>query len=215
MNTAYSSLNEDLQKYLDAKHNVLNERNFPYLNCDYKETLREGDRNLLVLYIEPKGNNKRVLVRGKLYIDEASLALVRCEWETTPTGVDYCNRHQKGGLNYTIASKIMKASWDFTRLTAVVTYKQYRNKTYLSSIHRHWDCVVNSRKRGMQDVPWSGDFYLQVTDVDTDNVDRFDTGVSNDKSSMNHEVGDDYDPAFWENYNIVLPDSLQQQQAAL
>lgn len=213
MNTAYSSLNEDLQKYLDAKHNFLNERNFPYLNCDYKETLREGDRNLLVLYVEPKGKNKRVLVRGKLYIDEASLSLVRCEWEATPTGVEYCNRHQKGGLNYTITAKIIKASWDFTRLTAVVTYKQYRNKTYLSSIHRHWDCVVNSRKRGMEDVPWSGDFYLQVTDVDTDSVERFDTGVSNDKSSMNHEVGDDYDPAFWENYNIVLPDSLKQQVA--
>ncbi|HEY0612196.1 MAG TPA: M1 family aminopeptidase, partial [Chitinophaga sp.] len=213
MNTAYSSLNEDLQKYLDAKHNFLNERNFPYLNCDYKETVREGDRNLLVLYLEPKGNNKRVLVKGKLYIDEASLALVRCEWEATPTGIDYTNRHQKGGLSYTIMSKVIKASWDFTKLTAVVTYKQYRNKTYLSSIQRHWDLVLNSKKRGMEGVPWSGDFYLQVTDINTDNVQRFATGVSNDKSSMSHEVGDDYDPAFWENYNIVLPDSMKQKTA--
>lgn len=209
MNTAYSSLNEDLQKYLDARHNFLNERNFRYLNCDYRETVREGDRQLLVLYIEPKENNKRVLVRGKLYIDESSLALVRCEWETTPAGVDYTNRHQKGGLSYTIMSKVIKATWDFTRLTAVVTYKQYRNKTYLSSIQRHWECVVNSGKRGMKDVPWTGDFYLQVTDIDTANVERFASGVSNDRSSMNIEVGDDYDPAFWENYNIVLPDSLK------
>lgn len=213
MNTAYSSLNEDLQKYLDAKHNFLNERNFRYLDCDYKETVREGERNLLVLYIQPKGENKRVLVRGKLYIDEASLALVRCEWEATPTGIVYCNRHQKGGLNYTISSKIVKASWDFKRLTAVLTYKQYGNKTYLSSVQRHWECVVNSKTRKMKDVPWTGDFYLQVTDINTDSVERFATGVSNNRSSMNHEVGNDYDPAFWENYNIVLPDSLKQQKA--
>jgi len=212
MNTAYSSLNEDLQKYLDAKHNFLNERNLGYLNCDYKETVREGERNLLVLYIEPKGNNKRVLVRGKLYIDEASLALVRCEWESTPTGIDYANRRLKGGLGYTIMSKVIKASWDFTKITAVVTYKQYGNKTYLSSIRRHWDLTLTSAKRQMKDVPWTGDFYLQVTDITTGNVDRFDTGVSNNKSSMNYEVGDNYDPAFWENYNIVLPDSLNQKK---
>ncbi|HEY1165207.1 MAG TPA: M1 family metallopeptidase, partial [Chitinophaga sp.] len=214
MNTAYSSLNEDLQKYLDEKHNFLNERNFRYLNCDYKETVREGERNLLVLYVEPKGNNKRVLVSGKLYIDETSLALVRCEWEATPTGLDYANRRQKGGLGYTIMSKVIKATWDFTKITAVVTYKQYGNKTYLSSIRRHWDLALNSPKRQMKDVPWTGDFYLQVTDINTGNVERFATGVSNNRSSMNYEIGDNYDPAFWEHYNIVLPDSLNQQKVS-
>lgn len=212
MNTAYSSLNEDLQKYLDAKNNILNERNFRHYTCDYKETVREGDRNLLVLYLQPKEDSKRALVRAKLYIDEVSMALFRCELEATPKGIDYINRHGKGGLSYTIMSKVIKTSWDFERLTAVITYKQYRNKTYLSTIRRHWECVVNSRKRGMKNVPWTGDFYLLVTDVNTDSVQRLTGGVSNDKSSMNHEVGDDYDPAFWENYNIVLPDSLKQKK---
>jgi hypothetical protein len=213
-NTAYSSLNEDLQKYLDAKRNILNERNFRYYNCDYKETVREGDRNLLVLSLQPKDNSRKALVTAKLYIDETSMALVRCEMETTPAGIEYVNRHQKGGLSYTIMSKVVKASLDFSRLKLVVTYKQYRNKTYLSTVQRHWDCVVNSRKRDMKDVPWSGDFYLRVTDINTDSVERFATGVSNDKSSMNHEIGDNYDPAFWENYNIVLPDSLKPEKEA-
>lgn len=216
-NTAYSSLNEDLQKYLDAKYNILNERNFRYYTCDYKETIREGDRNLLVLYLQPKEDSRKALVRAKLYIDEASMALVRCELETTPAGIVYLNRHQKGGINYLINSKIIKATLDFTRLTLVVTYKTYRNKTYLSTVQRHWECVVNSKKRGMKDVPWTGDFYLLVTDVNRDSMQRFATGISNDKSSMNHEVGNNYDPAFWENYNILLPvleDSLKQKKEA-
>ena len=215
VNTAYSSLNEDLQKYLDAKRNILNERNFRYYNCDYQETVREGDRNLLVLSLQPKEDSRKALVRAKLYIDESSLALVRCEMETTPAGVDYINGHQKGGISYTIMSKINKATLDFSGLRMVVTYKQYRNKTYLSTVTRHWDCVVNSKKRGMQDVPWKGDFYLLVTDINTDKVERFTSDVSNSKLSMNNEVGNEYDASFWENYNIllpVLPDSLKQKQ---
>ncbi|MCF6403087.1 carboxypeptidase-like regulatory domain-containing protein [Chitinophaga filiformis] len=214
-NTAYSSLNEDLQKYLDAKNNILNERNFRHYICDYKETIREGDRNLLVLQLQPKEDSRKALVRAKIYIEEASHAMVRCEMETTPAGVDYLNRHEKGGIGYTIMSKVLKATLDFKRLTLVINYKKYGNKTYLSTVQRHWDCVLNSKKRGMVDVPWTGDFYLLVTDVSKDNLQRFADGVSNDKSSMNHEVGNDYDPAFWENYNILLPvltDSVKQQK---
>lgn len=216
-NTAYSSLNEDLQKYLDAKHNILNERNFRYYTCDYKETIREGNRNLLVLYLQPKEDSRKALVRAKLYIDEATMALVRGELETTPAGIDYLNRHEKGGINYMIMSKIIKATLDFTRLSLVVTYKKYHNKTYLSSVQRHWECVVNSEKRGMKDVQWTGDFHLLVTDVNKDSTQRFASGISKDKSSMNHEIGDDNDPTFWENYNILLPilqDSLKQKKEA-
>ncbi|SFD86609.1 CarboxypepD_reg-like domain-containing protein [Chitinophaga sp. CF118] len=214
-NTAYSSLNEDLQKYLDAKYNILNERNFRYYTCDYKETVREGDRNLLVLYLQPKEDSRKALVHAKLYIEEATGALVRCEMETTPAGIDYVNRHQKGGIGHTIMSKIVKATLDFTKLSLVITYKKYRSKTYLSTIQRHWECVVNSKKREMKDVQWIGDFHLLVTDVNTNSLQRFATGISNDKESMNHEVGNDYDPTFWENYNILLPvleDSLQQKK---
>ncbi len=121
MNTAYSSLNEDLQKYLDAKRNILNERNFRYYNCDYKETVREGDRNLLVLSLQPKEDSRKALVTAKLYIDENSMALVRCEMETTQAGVDYVNGHQKGGISYTIMSKVNKATLDFSGLKMVIT----------------------------------------------------------------------------------------------
>ncbi|PSL29012.1 M1 family aminopeptidase [Chitinophaga ginsengisoli] len=205
-NTAYSSLNEDLQKYLDAKNNILNERNFRYYTCDYKETIREGDHNLLVLTLQPKDDSRKALVQAKIYIDEATMALVRCELKTTPAGNDYLNRHQKGGIGYTIMSKIVKATIDFTNISLVITYKQYGNKTYLSTVQRHWDWVVNSKKRGMKDVPWTGDFYLLVTDMTKDSLQRFATGISNDKASMNNEVGNNYDPSFWENYNILLPE---------
>ena len=216
-NTAYSSLNEDLQKYLDAKNNILNERNFRHYTCDYKETIREGDRNLLVLSLQPKEDSRKALVQAKLYIDEATMALVRCELKTTPAGNDYLNHHQKGGIGYTIMSKIVKATIDFTNISLVVTYKKYGNKTYLSTVQRHWDWVVNSKKRGMKDVPWTGDFYLLVTDVNKDSLQRFATGISNDKASMNNEIGNNYDPAFWENYNILLPvlqDSVKQKKEA-
>lgn len=216
-NTAYSSLHEDLQKYLDVKHNILNERNFRYYTCDYRETIREGDRNLLVLYLQPREDSRKALVQAKIYVDEATTALVRCELETTPAGNDYLNHHQKGGLSYTLMSKIVKASFDFTKIALVITYKRYGNKTYLNTVQRHWELVLNSKKRGMKDVPLTSDFYLLVTDVNKDSLQRFATGISNDKASMNQEIGNDNDPAFWGNYNILLPvlqDSVKQKKDA-
>jgi hypothetical protein len=216
-NTAYSSLGEDLQKYLTAKNNFLNPRNHRYYAVQYRETVLEGDRSLLVLDVRPKEEGSRKgIVQVRLYIDEASKALIRCELEVTPAGIDYVNRHGKGGFKYTIMSKLIKASLDFTRLRLVVTYKQFGNKTYLHTVHRQWECVVNSKKRGITDMPWSCDLKLLVTDVNKDHVQRFSDGVSNSKSSMNHEIGADYDAAFWENYNIllpVLPDSLSTQKS--
>ncbi|GAA0560011.1 M1 family aminopeptidase [Chitinophaga japonensis] len=217
MNTAYSSLHEDLQKYSGHKRSLLNERNLKYYHVEYRETTREGDRNLLVLYVTPRENSRKGLVNARFFIDEASRAIVKFELEAAPRGIEWVNKHGKGGFKYTIMSRIVGADFDFTGLRVTIHYKYFRGKWYLGTVRRHWDVLVNSRKRNIHNMPWTGDFSLLVTDVSKDSVQRFSAGVSDKNASMNYLTGGDYDAAFWEHYNILqpdLPDSLQQPTPA-
>lgn len=213
-NTAYSSLGEDIVKYNAVKNSPLAPESFRYYDYTLLETISENGHHLQVIQISPRKNHRRGLVKGRIYIDESSFAIVRYEIETTPQGNDWVNKHGKGGIRYTLMSKVVGAGFDFTGLKLVLSYRPYQGKYYLHTVSRHWDINISSRKRNMQDIPWKGDFNLLITDVNKDSVQRFQTDVSSRETSMNYLVGNNYDAAFWENYNILqpeLPDSLRKQ----
>lgn len=205
-------------KDIGHKRNTFSQRNFRYYECEYRESIHEGNRNLIVLDMFPRKNSRKGLLRLKIFLDEESLAIVRIEYETTPAGIDWVNRRGKGGLAYIIMSKVIRATLDFSRLTASVSYKQYNGKWYLNDVKRHWDVLLNSKKRNMKDTPWTSDMSLLITDIQTENVKRFSEGdIVANRSSMGNIIGGEYDEAFWENYNIVkpvLPDSLKNKSAA-
>jgi hypothetical protein len=210
-NTAYSALGEDIIKYNAVKNSVLAPHNFRYYNYSLLETISEGDHRLLVIQVSPRKDERKAIIKGRIYIDASSLAIVRFEIETTPQGNNYINKHGKGGIGYTIMSKVLGASFDFTAIKVAIAYRAFRGKYYLHTVTRHWDVAINSRKRDFRNTAWTGDFNLLVTAVNKDSVRRFQTEVSNAHTSMNYLVGNNYDAAFWENYNILqpeLPDSL-------
>ncbi|TWW02275.1 M1 family aminopeptidase [Chitinophaga pinensis] len=211
-NTAYSSLGEDIIKYNNVKNSILAPHNFRYYNYTLAETIAEGERQLLVIRITPKKNSRKGIIKGAIYIDEATLAMVRFEVETTPAGNDYINKHGKGGLRYTIMSKVVGGSLDFTGIKMTISYQAFQGKYYLHTVLRHWDVVINSRKRNLNNIPWTGDFNFLVTGINKDSVRQFQTGVSSHQNSMNNLIGSNYDAAFWENYNILqpeLPDTIK------
>lgn len=213
-NTAYSSLGEDIVKYNAVQNSPLAPDNYRYYDYTLLETVSEDDHYLQVVQIAPRKNHRKGLVKGRIYIDEGSLAIVRYEIETTPQGNDWVNKHGKGGIRYTLMSKVVGAGFDFSGLKLVLSYRPYHGKYYLHTVSRHWDIIINSHKRNMRDVPWKGDFNLLITDVNKDSVQRFQTDVSSRETSMNYLVGNNYDAAFWEHYNILqpeLPDSLKKQ----
>jgi len=213
-NTAYSALGEDIIKYRDAKNSTLAEHNFRYYNYTLLETINEDNRRVQVIRVSPRDKTKKGLLRGKIYIDASTLAIVKYTCEVTPAGIDYVNKHGKGGVAQALMAKIMGGSIDFKGIAQEISYRPYQGKYYLSAVQRHWDITVNSRKRNIKDVPWQGNFSFLVTDVSKDSAQRFQTAISSNNTSMNHLIGKDYDAAFWEHYNILqpeIPDSLRQQ----
>jgi len=212
-NTARTSLGEDMIKYNQEKRTVFNPDNYRFYEYEFGETIREDDRDILIINIFPKEKSRKGFLKVKLYIDEASLAIIKIYMELTPKGIEYVNNHQKGGVAYTIMSKVVKATLDFSHLSVTVTYKNYNNRWYLNNIHRHWEALVNSKKRNMTNRLWRADMELMITDIDTTRITSFTEGnIGNSHSSMGNMIGNSYDEAFWENYNIlkpVLPDSLK------
>lgn len=215
-NTARSILREDLVKYSNVKLTPFNPRNFRFFNYEHTETLLEHGQNLMIIDISPKQKSRRGYVRSKVYVDEASLAIVKIDIEVTTDGIKYINKHQKGGLAYAIMSKVVGASLDFSAIRVGLSYKKYRDKWYLNSIQRHWEAKVNSKKRNMVDRVWSADMNFLVTDIQPDSVVDFTEGdISNSSISIGSMIGNDYDPSFWANFNFLKPirqDSLRQPQ---
>ena len=215
-NGARGTLGDDFVQYNGAKFSPLNAENFRYYQYDYTGTIREDDRDLLVIDIVPKERARKAMIQAKLFIDEASMAIVRMDFQCSPQGIRYLNRHGKGGLAYSIMSKVIRARLDFSKFSYTFHYKPYRGKWYLSYAHRHWESLLNSNKRDMKDRLWLADMHLVITDVKTDSVKPFENGnIGSNWTSMNQLTGNEADDAFWENYNILkpIPDSLKQTSA--
>lgn len=211
-NGARGSLGEDLIKYNKFGYSPISPKNFKYYNYEYTETIHEGDRDLAVIHILPKKNSRKALFTMKVFIDEESFAIVKYDIEATKTGVRRTERKDKG-VAYAIMTKVVGATADYHKFPASVTFKQYNHKWYLNTVTRHWEILMNSKKRNMVDRPWVSDMHLMITDINTENVRPITEGNIGDKEgSITSFIGNEQDEAFWENYNIlkgVVPDSLK------
>lgn len=173
MNAPGSTLREDLIKYGNTKYSILNSNYFRYYNY-YVDTLL-GDQ--LVISVTPRDNNRKALTSVRLFIDTATLALVRSELVAAPAGIRYVNRHGRGGITYTLMSAYMRASMTFEQIRVSIDYQQVGGKYYLHKVKRHWETVINSNKRALKDVPWRADFELSVLSLQKDSAGMYQRGA--------------------------------------
>ncbi|WP_343689695.1 M1 family metallopeptidase [Chitinophaga sp.] len=166
MNAPGGALREDLIKYGNTKYSILNPGYFRYFNY-YVDTL-QGDQ--LVIAVTPRNNNRKALASVRLFIDTASLALVKFELVASPAGIRHVNRYGRGGITYTLMSAYMQASMKFEQIKVSTDYQQVGGKYYIHQVKRHWETVINSHKRGLKDVPWRADFELSVLSLQKDST---------------------------------------------
>lgn len=204
-NGARGSLADDLVKYHNAKFSPLSPRNFKYYRYEFGGMIRDGDRNLVVLDVLPKKNARKGIIVLKLFIEEESLAIVKYDYHLSEAGVEHVSR-KDNGVAYFIMSKVVKATRDYDKFEGTHTYKKLNSKWYLSAVKRHWEILVSSKKRDMVDRLWTADMDLIVTDINANAVKPIATeNIGDNKSSMATLIGNNYDPEFWENFNILKP----------
>jgi hypothetical protein len=212
-NGARYAVGEDMIKYRNSEWSCLNPKNFRYYNYEYGGVLQDGERSLVVVNIFPKKKSRKGLFIMKAFINEAAGAFVRYDYHLTEAGVRKVERKDKG-VGYAVASVAYGMSMDYHHFAIGCSYQMYNNKWYLASVSRHFEILVDSRKRKMDNTLWKSDILFQVTSIDTSNRSPITEGNIGDKNDRFGTLANDaYDGDFWENYNIiktVVPDSLVQ-----
>lgn len=202
-NGARGSLAEDLIKYRNAKYSPFNHTNFRYYNYDYVETIKEDDHNIIVLSILPKKKSSRALMNMKVFIQEESLAIARFDLALNENGVKYVERKDRG-LPQRIMSAVTHAHLDYHKFGQTLLYKEYHNKWYLNRVVRHWEILVDSKKRNWEDRLLKFDMDFVTTDISTENVQPITEGdIGTKEAPIGVLMGNDFDEAFWENYNTI------------
>jgi hypothetical protein len=210
-NGARFSLGEDMIKYRDTKWSVFNPRNFRYYTFEYVGAISDGHRQLVIIDIKPKKKSRKALFNMRAYIDEDASTMVRYDYELTEEGVRRVEKQDKG-VGYAVATVAYGVSLDYHRFTIGCSYQEYQGKWYLSSVKRHFEILVDSKKRNMDKTLWKSDILFQITGIDVSNKDSIKEGNIGDKRDRFGTLAtDEYDENFWENYNVVktaVPDSM-------
>jgi hypothetical protein len=206
-NGARGSLTDDLVKYRNAKYSPLNPSNFRTYDYSFSKSLKSGNARLIVLDINPAKKAKKAMLHLKLFIDEESLAIVKYDMRLSENGIRQVSRQDKG-VAYSIMSKVVHATTEYHKFEYSVLYSQYRDKWYLNRVTRHWEIFVNSKRRNWVDKLWRAESDLIMTDRITTNEQPITEGDIGGKTSPMHTlVGSEVDETFWENYNILKPET--------
>jgi hypothetical protein len=212
-NGARYSLGEDMIKHRNTEWSVFNPKNFRYYKFEYGGVIQDGKRSLVMVDIAPKKKSRKGLFVMKAFVDEDAAAIVRYDYHLTEEGVRRVERKDKG-IGSAVASIAYGATLDYHHFLIGCSYQESNGKWYLSSVSRHFEILVNSRKRKMDNTLWKSDILFQVTDIDKENKTAITEGNIGDKNDRFGSLANDaYDEDFWENYNVikaVVPDSLMQ-----
>ncbi|MBY0434613.1 MAG: carboxypeptidase-like regulatory domain-containing protein [Cyclobacteriaceae bacterium] len=211
-NGARGNLGNDFVKGITDDYHPFNQRNFKYYQFEFGDIVQDGSKLTQIVSMRPKKKSRKGLFNMKLFIDQESMAFERIEADLTKEGVDKVERSDKG-VGYSLASLYIGFNTNYDKFSADATYKMYHGKWYLNSVNRHFELLVNSRKRKIKERKWFVDGTLQITDIETLNRNQIAQGnIGNNQAAISTIIGNDYDESFWENFNViklVVPDSLK------
>jgi hypothetical protein len=211
-NGARGNLGSDFVKNISDDYHPLNQSNFKYYQFEFGDIVQDGSKLTQVVNMRPKKKSRKGLFNMKLFIDQETMAFKRIEAVLTKEGVDFVERADKGVV-YSLASLYMGYNTNYDKFSADADYKMHNGKWYLNSVNRHFELLVNSKKRKIKNKKWFVDGNLQITDINTNNRNPITQGnIGNNQGSITSIIGKDYDEAFWENFNIikpVMPDSMK------
>lgn len=154
--------------------------------------------NTYVIEFSPARESEMTLYTGKLYIDVRTMALVRAEFHL-----------DRENLNKIASSLIIKKKWDIhvnpQSVDYYVSYRRVRDKYFLSQIRGDLNFKVRRKNQLFADQ-FTVSFNMLASNVDTNNVSKFERGDIFKPHQVFIEQITEYDPSFWGSYNYIKPD---------
>lgn len=178
--------------------------NFKYYDYQLGDILYDGKDTTLVINVDMKDNIRQPLLKGKIYLDAGSLAFTGIEYGYSPKGIQYVNEQSK-----TQRKAVKKLDLDVETLSAetIVKFNRRDNIWYLQSARSDYKARVKRKKRNSNDlVEYRADFIITETDKSNVSPIKKEEQLITFGVDLGRQIGKDYDPAFWRDYNYILPE---------
>lgn len=173
--------------------------NFDQYNYRMTDIVRVGDGAAYVIEFDQKPDLDFPLYRGSLYINTSSYAIEQAEFEINPVLLkkrkdDFITYQSKG---YTV----MPTSVKYT-----VTYKNTGGRYFLSHVRGDLNFSAREKKK-LFSTGFLVFFEMAVTDINTENVTRFERDETAPLYSVFSRTIKSYDAGFWGDFDFLKPES--------
>lgn len=157
-----------------------------------------NENPVYILDFKPIGDFNENGFIGEMYVHRETFAIVHVSFRYTKNGL-------KNAENEMIKKKPkgVKAKPVFTNYEA--NYQQYNGKWHLANVKASVKFKVRSRNDRINSEYYSVSDLL-ITDIHDTELKKFDRDESFSQRDIFVEMINNYDPDFWENYNIIRPD---------
>lgn len=192
----------DIVRYLDQgtllskkgmeMHEFLVEGVVPYENTEAYE-----------ISFDQKDGVKKAGFKGKIYIDKKNFAFLKFDFALSPKGIEY---KKFGDAATRLLLKLLGlrigVKGDYTQ----VTYKRIADKYYLSNVGSHEILNIKSNRQFFDLILDVRVDYV-VTSIQNEHVQAFENEETLGRGKVIEQQNSIYDSTFWDNYNIILPNT--------
>lgn len=194
-----SSINSAL--LLDITRNLpdfLSTETMNQYNFEHTDITTLDQRRMYVISFSQKENLTLPLYSGKLYIDALNFALVEANFQIDPKYIKAAKSDiiikERRGFN------IMPQSAQY-----IVSYKLFNGKYYVNHIKGQLSFKVKKRGK-LSNSPLYIWFEMATCIIDNQSPSPFERTQRLNPNKVFSETTYSYDPLFWENFNIILPE---------
>ena len=157
-----------------------------------------NDNPVYILEFKPVAEFNDLGFVGEIYVHRETFAIIHVNFRYNKSGL-------KNAESVMIKRKPKGVKAKPTYTNYEVNYQQYRDKWHLANVKASVKFKVRSRNDKINSEYHSVSDLL-ITDIQNTELKKFDRDESFTQRDIFVEMINNYDPDFWENYNIIKPD---------
>lgn len=180
-----------MESFLDEKY----ESSYLY---NITKVIWYNENPVYVLSFKPASETFEEGFAGEMYVHRESFAIVHIDFHLNKTGL-------KNAENILVKKKPKGVKAKPTYVYYNVSYQQFEGKWHLANAKASIKFRVRS-KRDKLNSEYQSVSDLLITDINATDLKKFAREESIKQRDIFVEMINDYDPKFWENYNIIQPD---------
>lgn len=192
-----SSLQIDLVK--NPFPGVLETEMFKYYDFSMGESIIQDNRLFFCVMFNQKPEVDEPLYRGRLYIDSESFAIGRAEFQVN------VEEHPEV-VNYYVIKRPQKMIFEVDKVSYTVNYKEHDGLWYYD--YGHIEMLFSAHRRySLFRQHYSTVSELAITDHKPGEIEIQNESKLRLRDQLSERVQDFTDENFWENYNVIEPDT--------